>query len=218
MGLRTWLGIKRPQAAITTEFDAWFSDKDFSVDWVSAHLAIWGALFEPDRKAVTRILEVGSWEGRSAVFFLNFFPSSQITCIDTFAGTPAELDQKVLIEGARVCEARFDANTAAFGLRVRKIKGRSARELDRLIEENESFDLIYVDGDHARDAVLVDSLLAWQLLKPGGILIWDDYKWGPKKPEYMRPGPAIDQFVALYRGAISIIHSGYQFIVRRTAD
>ena len=39
-----------------------------------------------------RVIEIGSWEGRSALFFLNFFPRSRITCIDTFAGSSEHQD------------------------------------------------------------------------------------------------------------------------------
>ena|SRR5215472_17578497 len=42
------------------------------------------------RKAPLRIVEIGSWEGRSALFFLKYLPYSSIVCIDTFQGTPEE--------------------------------------------------------------------------------------------------------------------------------
>ena len=39
------------------------------------------------------------------------------------------------------------------------------------------FDLVYIDGSHSAKDVLLDSLLAWRLLRPGGAMIWDDYEW-----------------------------------------
>ena len=39
------------------------------------------------------------------------------------------------------------------------------------------FDLIYIDGSHSAKDVLLDSLLAWRLLRPGGAMVWDDYEW-----------------------------------------
>ena len=215
MGLRTWLGLKQPRASVVLDFEPWFLDKDFTTDWASLNFGTWKAILDPDRLTIARILEVGSWEGRSAIFFLNFFPSSKITCIDTFAGSLGGLDRNPQIEAARDSERRFDANIATFGSRVRKIKGRSARELDRLVEAEERFDLIYIDGDHTRDAVLIDSLLAWKLLRPGGVLIWDDYQWMRGHPEKMRPQPAIDLFVSLHPNALTKIHTGRQMIIRR---
>ena len=40
----------------------------------------------------------------------------------------------------------------------------------------EPCDAVFIDGDHSERAVLHDSLLAHQLLKPGGIIIWHDYQ------------------------------------------
>ena len=41
----------------------------------------------------------------------------------------------------------------------------------------ESFDIIYIDGSHAVNDVLEDAVLSFRLLKPEGILIFDDYRW-----------------------------------------
>lgn len=42
------------------------------------------------------------------------------------------------------------------------------------------FDLIFVDGSHARSYVESDSEKALQMLKPGGIILWHDYR-GPNR-------------------------------------
>jgi predicted O-methyltransferase YrrM len=39
------------------------------------------------------------------------------------------------------------------------------------------YDLIYVDGSHAAHAALEDLVLSWPLLKAGGLLIFDDYRF-----------------------------------------
>lgn len=44
------------------------------------------------------------------------------------------------------------------------------------------FDVIYIDGDHLAIPVMTDTVLAWPLLKPGGIMIWDDTEW--PQPQY----------------------------------
>lgn len=46
----------------------------------------------------------------------------------------------------------------------------------------DSFDVIYIDGDHDAVPVMRDTVLAWQLLRPGGLMIWDDRDW--KDPVY----------------------------------
>jgi len=46
----------------------------------------------------------------------------------------------------------------------------------KLFDDN-SVDLIFVDGDHTHDAVKNDCELWWNKIKPGGIMCWDDYYW-----------------------------------------
>jgi len=65
---------------------------------------------------------------------------------------------------------------AAYGQRVRKIKSSSASALAKLFDEGARFDLAHVDGSHSRDDVIVDCLLAWPMLRPGGLMILDDYE------------------------------------------
>jgi predicted O-methyltransferase YrrM len=47
------------------------------------------------------------------------------------------------------------------------------------------FDLVYIDGDHECAPALVDMLLAWRLLKPGGIMLLDDChrRWNVGRPK-----------------------------------
>ena len=40
-----------------------------------------------------------------------------------------------------------------------------------------SFDIIYVDGSHAKNDVLGGRRPLWRLLREGGILIFDYYRW-----------------------------------------
>jgi len=44
-------------------------------------------------------------------------------------------------------------------------------------------DLVLVDADHTYDFVKTDSATAFKLLRPGGIIIWDDYIWTERFPE-----------------------------------
>ncbi len=153
------------------------------------------------------ILEVGAWEGRATIFFLNFFRNSRITCIDLFLlGNSPLFDSNVMSQHAD---------------RITKIAARSALALDRLATGNsDPYDLIYIDGSHDRDDVITDSALAWRLLKQGGILIWDDYGLLQAMPDnfnkHQDPRPAIDAFLDWHRDELSIIDVGYQVIVQKT--
>jgi hypothetical protein len=62
----------------------------------------------------------------------------------------------------------------------------------------------------------MDAILSWDLLKEGGILIFDDYKLFYDLPMEMRPEFAIDVFQTLFRDDFQILISDYQFIVRKS--
>jgi predicted O-methyltransferase YrrM len=179
--------------------------KVFTYDWASVHFPIWEKFISSSD--TRNILEVGCFEGRATVFFLEHCPGSCVTCIDAFLGSkPKEF------------ESHFDANTAAYGQRVEKIKEYSVLALHQLVREGRLFDVIYIDCDHRRDGVLMDSLLAWKLLKDGGLLMWDDYLLHLHLPMTERPKQAIDIFLnELYAAEIEVVHMDYMVIVRKRA-
>jgi predicted O-methyltransferase YrrM len=166
---------------------------------VAARAIAWGMLLKDMRDTTSRVLEIGSQEGRSAIFWLEFFAGAHLTCVDLFREQFAE---------------RFDRNLASYGARLRKIKGTSIKALGILREENAVFDFIYVDGSHRRDDVMIDCLGAWRLLREGGVMLMDDYTWMPDNPEAERVAPAVDTFLA-WHGDAEVILKGEQVAVRK---
>lgn len=51
--------------------------------------------------------------------------------------------------------------------------------LPRLLEEGRRFDFVFIDGDHRFDGVFTDFFFVHRLLKPGGIVIFDDLQRDP---------------------------------------
>jgi len=177
----------------------------FTSDWVSDRVEYWRQDFAKfaGRPGI-RMLEIGSYEGRSAVWFLENIlthPDSRLVCIDRF------FDPRV--------EMRFDHNVKLSGAQARleKRRGRSEAVLPQL--ERASFELIYVDGSHDAPFVLLDAMLSWELLKPGGILAFDDYKWEPQLPPERRPELAIDLFLASHAGRYRLLRQAYQVVIEK---
>ena len=46
-----------------------------------------------------------------------------------------------------------------------------------------SMDLVFIDSDHTYNFVKSDSDNAFEMLRPGGVILWDDYRWQPAHPE-----------------------------------
>lgn len=193
---------------------SWFEGKQFTSDWLSSKLGPWIRELAHLRDAPAQVLDVGSYEGRSCVAFLCLMSQSTVTAIDTFCSDEVALQA----EQPNEVESRFDANLESFGGRASKIKGRVASILDQLQLEQREFDVIYLDAAKARSSALVHSVMAWPLLKKGGILIWDDLKWGGSLPSSDRPSDAIFLFCDAFRDSIEVRHCGRQMIVRKLSD
>lgn len=178
---------------------------EFTSNWHSPHIPMWQEhLGELDGRSV-RCLEIGSHEGRSAVWIAQHLlshPSATLTCVDPWP-TPA-------------AEQRFDANLAATGRapQVRKLKVGSWYALQTLTP---GFDLAYIDGNHEGRHVLEDAIGAFRLLKVGGLLIFDDYLYQPAGVT-QPPQPAIDAFLLLWSDCLTMLHRDAQVIVQKIAE
>ena len=176
----------------------------FTQDWVSNSAQYWDRYLDhlKGRRGATG-LEIGSFEGRSAIWFLDHIltdPSASLTSVDLF--------------GERL-DAYFDHNIRVSGLegRVQKLAGPSQQVL-RSLPVDQPYDFIYVDGCHLATCALTDIVLSWELLKRDGVLIVDDYQW--LGPPLERPKMAVDAFLAIYEPHVEVLHKGFQVIVRKT--
>jgi predicted O-methyltransferase YrrM len=77
------------------------------------------------------------------------------------------------------------------------------------------YDLIYIDGSHYADDVIIDSILAFSLLKKNGILIFDDYLWWYYSNPRKNPSAAINLFLKLKADSLKIIFVGYQIAIQK---
>jgi hypothetical protein len=70
-----------------SDFHDWFAGKELSTDRKSRAFAQLAEILGKRQDQQLEALEIGSWEGRSAIFFLSFFRNCRLTCIDTFQGS-----------------------------------------------------------------------------------------------------------------------------------
>lgn len=160
-------------------------------------------------------LELGTWMGESAEWMLtNIFTheKSRYYCVDTFAGSEehhlAGIDCTMLEQDTR-------QRLAPFGGRVSICKGLTHEVLRNLT--NARFDFIYVDAAHDALNVLRDAVLAFDLLKLGGVMIFDDYAWTVMPDAIDRPKIAVDAFVSCYARQVEVIGMGWQLALNKVA-
>jgi cephalosporin hydroxylase len=184
-------------------------------DWTSYHYGLW------DDFAPANILEIGSFEGRSALYWAQKPTTVSITCVDTWGGSEEHLDIDF-----KLAEQYFDYNISFFPF-ITKIKQQSSIALAALITKGIQYDWIYIDGSHKAHDVLTDAVMSFQLLKVGGHILFDDYlfydsyrfdDWGvTKKPDKLTsyPKTAIDSFINIFYDQLQIIHINRQVIVEK---
>jgi predicted O-methyltransferase YrrM len=132
-----------------------------------------------------RILEIGSWAGGSAITFAGALrdfahPKSRVICIDPWVYYPMRGDNpavnNIMAEALRSGAAfqLFFHNIAAAGFDdlVIPMRGHSSDIMPMLTRD--SFDLIFIDGDHSYEFVQMDVALARPLVRDGGIICGDD--------------------------------------------
>lgn len=196
----------------------------FTTDWFSHVIPTLRPLLQKHLVVDSPItaLEIGSFQGRSTVWFLENIlthSASSITCIDTFEGSVEHTEREVL----NLFDI-FSNNIKSFKHKVKVLPGNSQIVL-RQLPCTETFDFIYVDGDHRARYVIEDLVLVFPLLKRGGLLLIDDYEYkgrnggenGVELPINL-PKLAIDSFMDLYQNYIQIIHKGYQVLIRKKSN
>jgi hypothetical protein len=202
----------------------------FSVDWFETGAKpVWNQ-FIPDLPA-SRVLEVGSYEGASACYLiaqLGARAALEIHCVDPWEGTAnfagADVDMSEV-------EARFRRNTALLVERSRHPvtleihKGFSVMVLARLLAQKGQgyFDLVYIDGSHEAPDVLADAVLGFQLLRAGGVMIFDDYLWRGEDDNFNNPALcpklAIDAFINCNFSKVRMIRAPiYQIYLQKITD
>ena len=195
----------------------------YEFDWFSHHIELFAEqLAGHVGKPHLRYVEIGSFEGRSAVWLLKnvlTHPTSQLHCID-----PWQYPKKDF-------EERFDANVglaeSEHAGRVIKHRGLSVDILPTF--EAGTIDAVYVDGSHTAWDTLTDLVLSWRLLRVGGLMICDDYLLDntiefandgeamfPTVPLLERPKMAIDAFMQCFEGRYRLRHKDWQVWLEKT--
>ncbi len=184
-----------------------FKSEDISKKWFTNNL-----YFIKKNLANTKIknlLEIGSYEGRSALFFLDLFKITKISCVDTWSGSDEHKDINF-----HAIENNFDLNTKSFKEKKTLLKFKMTS--DEFFKQNKNkFDFIYVDGDHAKDQVYKDLINSWSILNSNGFLLIDDYMWWYFKDLKKNPASAVNSFINKYFDQVREIVIWHQVLLQK---
>ncbi len=197
----------------------------FTSDWFSDRIETWeqhfGALLR--NRPHVHALEIGSWEGRSALWLVTSLLTGEhctLDCVDTWQGS---IEHQHDAATAHSTWSRFAHNLGAHLRtgRVRAQHGTSADVLPRLVAEVRSgrrpaYDFVYVDGSHMAADVFTDAALCFLLLQTGGVLVFDDVEWQAYQDERKTPRIAVEAFLRCFAGRYELLFRGWQVAVRKT--
>ena len=172
-------------------------------DWFSSSIPIWETLF----KNITKIkyLEIGAFEGRSALFVGELTNLHSIMCVDTFMGSDEHenIDFKIVFNNFKNNLIILNKHNVSF------TKSTS----DHFFKNNKfTYNLIYIDGAHNYDAVKNDFINSFNALEVGGLLIIDDFFWSYYDKLNKNPLAAVLDCYKIFNKNLEIV-SLYQQIV-----
>jgi tetratricopeptide (TPR) repeat protein len=173
----------------------------FHYDWFTHNISVWEQHIHWLKQADSvNVLEIGSYEGMATCWLLDHILTNlnaSITCIDLYF------------------QPNFEHNIAQTGAidKVTQLVGNSQQILPTL--KPHRYDLIYIDGSHLAEDARKDALLAWDLLKENGLMIFDDYEFKiPATPD-QEPKIGIDNFLLTISAQFKTIHQEYQLIIQK---
>jgi cephalosporin hydroxylase len=187
----------------------------YTSDWFSRAIPDWESL-KTTLLSRKRFLELGVYEGRSAFWTAENMleEGGELHCVDPWNSwcAPAET---VFRNNLKI----FKSKNLKREIIVHKKTGYESLlqfSLDKIY-----FDFIYLDSSHLPTHVLLESVLAFQLLKQTGIMVFDDYTKDLSHFEngeisfWDIPKSAIDVFLGLHKDEIRIIKKDKQVIIQK---
>lgn len=178
---------------------------NFTSDWVTPNEANFRKCMDAlDLKE--KFLEIGSFEGRSTCWLLQngLSDNGTMVCVDTFKPpwyTEGDLLEKFTMNVREVKKKGQILSTFAM---------ESSKALCQLLQQKHNFDFVYIDGDHSPSGVLTDAVMAWDLLRQGGVMLFDDYEY-PQEPTKV----GIQGFMQGFVGKYDLVLQNYQLAVRK---
>lgn len=156
-----------------------------------------------------RFLQIGAFTGDASVWLLDNVltgPGSLLVDVDTWKGSD------------ELAHEAFDWADVERVYRERTAWACGQARLDRFkmtsqtyfASPRDSFDFVYVDGAHDTDPALADADGAFGVLKPGGLLAFDDYNWGTV-------AAAVNEFRRAHGDDLETLELGSQAWFRRVA-
>jgi len=187
----------------------YLSTKKTTTDYFSINAYYWHQIINNNYTDFS-YLEIGSWEGNSALFILNNFKTKKVMCVDVWEDSNFSEIQLNNFNN-------FKSNMNEFKDRFSSFQGTSDKFF---LKNKDKFDLIYIDGAHEAMQVYKDINNAWDALSVNGIIICDDYFYlDPTNIMENVPAVSINKFMSENQNKYKIICvNNTQIFIKKILD
>ena len=183
----------------------------FTANWfMNSELKHIGYRFiDPNR--ANSILEIGSFEGQSAIFFMDHFmdhPESSLVCVDPFS----DFDETTTIPADTKNIFYKNISSHRNFSKVKVYESFSDRFFDKMhrLREAPKYDFVYIDGSHLLADITVDLNYSIRMTRRGGIIWMDDYGAG-----HLGITEHVNRMYEHNKEDLDIIHRGWQIAFRK---
>ena len=158
-------GLQKLNEALENTFNCSYDENE---GMFSEHLILLSSI-SIKRPEISSILEIGTFDGKTSLLLSNLFPGSKILTIDL----PDSSNDFIDTYGRSKSASSF-ANKRNRVLSLSpNITFQSINSV-ALVNSNETFDLIWVDGAHGYPVVAMDIINSFRLVNEGGYVLSDD--------------------------------------------
>ena len=137
----------------------------------SEHLIVFSALSEKfaNNKEFNNILEIGTYDGKTAIILSELFPNATITTIDL-----PDNDENFTNTYDRKEDQEFIKKRNSILSTKKNVKFEQLNSLNLYNYPSGIYDLIWIDGNHDFPTVAFDIINSFRLLKKNGFMMVDD--------------------------------------------
>ena len=155
-------------------------------------------------------LEIGSFEGSSAIFFNNYLIQSTLCCVDTWIGSEEFTNDNI---NMKLVENNFNKNMQNLNdNKIIKIKNNSKNFFET---NSKKFNIALIDGDHKYENVIIDLNNTFKFIDNDGIIICDDFLWSYYQIPTNNPAKAISDFYENNKKRLKILNVSNMVIFKK---
>tara|TARA_B100000614_G_scaffold253108_1_gene266629 strand:+ start:315 stop:1037 length:723 start_codon:yes stop_codon:yes gene_type:complete len=209
---------KKKRKEFIKNYKTFLKEKKITYDFFSRNIFDWYNVLDDFKNEKFKYLEIGSFEGNSALFMIKYFKNSSLVCVDQWRQLYETDGKREGYEHLPIAsvEKNFDDNLKNYTNRF--VKKKTSADLF-FAKNNELFDIIFVDGSHYAKDVWNDCLNSWSILRKYGILILDDYFWRGYEDLQDNPAFAINKFLKKIKNEYEVIKlTKFQLFLRKLSN